>query len=211
MICQPAELGGPAQKGWCRMRFSHGQIALPVVCTVFALALAGCAPTGPNASTLNRPECVTLDSYGYVIEQVMNMRPKWEPVGESTNTFQWKINDESGEHTLTATLTPEQCVCATVASSRFNMAGGRTEMVGLLQGAAVAPVSDLNYTATWLEPKLALSCGLAYLLHKPYEAEASMQDRTTWRLTCSRETNCDSCASTYTLTVVTPRCSNLLE
>jgi hypothetical protein len=195
------------------MKFTTGQIALLGVCAVLALALAGCAPSEPNPATLSRPECVTLDSYSSVIEQVMNMRPNWEPLGQSTNVhqYQWTIADESGEHTLTATLTPEQCVCATVASSRFNMAGGKIKIVGLLQGAAVAPVSDLNYTATWLEPKLTLSCGLAYVLRRPYEAETSMEDGTTWRLTCTRESTCDSCGSTYTLTVVTPRCSSLLE
>jgi hypothetical protein len=193
------------------MKFTAGQIVLPGVCAVLALTLAGCAPSGPNPATLSRPECVTLDSCSYVIEQVMNMRPNWEPLGQSASAYQWKIDDESGEHTLTATLTPEQCVCATAASSRFNMAGGKTEMVGLLQGAAVAPVSDLNYTAKWLEPKLTLSCGLAYILRRPYEAKSSMEDGTTWRLTCTRESTCDSCGSTCTLTVVTPRCSSLLE
>jgi hypothetical protein len=192
------------------MESRTGQLRSIGICAVLALALGGCAPAGPNPATLSRPDCVTLGSYSSVIEQVMSMTPKWEPIGQAANAsqYQWKIDDESGEHTLTATLTPGRCVCATAASSRFNMAGGRTRIVGLLEGAAVAPVSDLNYTAAWLEPKVSLSCGLAYMLRRPYEAETSMKDGTTWKLTCTRESTCDPCSSIYTLKIVTPRCPN---
>lgn len=175
---------------------------------LFALALllltaAGCVPGPSTAST--RPACVTLESYSGVIEQVMNLQPDWQPV--DSNHVQWVVADEKGEHTLTARLTPQGCVCA--AGSTSYVSTGGAEMAGLMQGAAVAPVSELGYTASWLEPKLMFYCGAANLFGKAYQADAAMKDGTSWNLLCSSLPDSDTFRSLYTLTVTTPDCPNL--
>ena len=177
------------------------------------VAATGCLFNQSDQAASTRPECVTLESYSYVIEQVMHVRPGWVPIEQAAEglRYRWTIKDDSGIHTLSATLTASGCVCGTVASSLFNMGGGKEEIIGLLQGAAVAPVSDLNYTAGWLEPRLILSCGIAYLFRKPYLAETSMQDGTTWTLACSRNTSPEEYDSAYKLTIVTPGCKDLPE
>ncbi len=91
------------------------------------------------------------------------------------------------------------------------MGSGNKEIVGLLQGAAIAPVSNLDYTAKWLEPRIFFSCGIAYLFQRSYESETYMNDGTTWTLTCSRDSSCDDYDSLYTLTIVTPSCVDTLE
>lgn len=151
--------------------------------------------------------------YSSVIEQVIGMVPDWKPLGQGADAYQyqWTLERENGRHTLTATLTPAQCVCAAVASSQFSFYGGELEMVGGFAGAAVAPVSDLNYTASWLEPKLGFWCTVAHTLQTKYESMTTMKDGTTWKLTCTHDPTCVPFPSTYTLKVVTPRCSSALE
>ena len=132
------------------MKFRTRYIAFLGIYGLFASGLTGCAlkPSNPEANA--RPACVSLDSYSYVIEQVMNVQPDWKLLEQTTNSsqYQWTIEDQSGKHTLSTTLTSDGCVCATVASSHFRMGSGKEEMVGLLQGAAVAPVSELHYTVS---------------------------------------------------------------
>ncbi len=175
--------------------------------------MTGCAFNQPDQAASTRPECVTLESYSFVIEQVMNLQPDWVPLEQTAEGlhYQWTIEDEGGMHTLSATLTSAGCVCGTVASSQFNMGSGKEEIVGLLQGAAVAPVSDLDYTASWLEPRLFISCGIAYVFRQPYLAESTMQDGTTWTLACSRNMGPEVYNSAYSLTVVRPSCMNMHE
>jgi hypothetical protein len=143
----------------------------------------------------------------------MNVQPTWEPLQHITDAsqYQWRIADESGEHSLTTSLTSDGCICATASSSRFNMGSGKEEIVGLIQGAAVAPISNLDYTAKWLEPKVSFSCGFAQVSQRAYEAETSMEDGTTWKLTCSRLSSSDEYDSLYTLTIITPSCTDVFE
>ncbi len=195
------------------MSRKSGQWVGSGICAALAFALSGCLPLGPNASTLNRPDCVTLDMYSSVIEQVMGMVPDWQPLGaaSSASQHQWKVEDEYGKHTLTATLLPGGCVCAAVALSQFDLSSGKAEMVGWFEGAAVAPISDLNYTAGWLEPKISFQCTLAHVFQSKYESMSTMKDGTTWKLTCVHDPTCVPFPSTYTLKVVTPRCASVLE
>jgi hypothetical protein len=195
------------------MKFKPHYITLFLGYTLFALVLVSCTFTQSDSQTNTRPACVTLDSYGYVIEQVMSVQPDWELLGQSAENsrYQWMTEDEGGKHTLSTTLTSDGCVCATVASSHFSMGSGKEEMVGLLQGAAVAPISNLDYTATWLEPKVSFSCGAAYLTKGSYDAETVMKDGTTWSLTCSRNSSSSGYDSLYTLTIIAPGCAEILE
>ena len=195
------------------MKISARLIACLGVTGLFALVLAGCTSRRPVSEINNRPACVHLYSYSSVIEQVMNVRPKWEMISRTADAyqFQWAIEDEGGTHTLSATLTSDGCVCATVASSHFRMGGGHEKMVGSLDGAAIAPVSELDYASTWLEPKITFSCSIAYLFWRPYEVETSMRDGTTWRLTCSRHSGADGYNSLYTLTIIAPACVDIIE
>ena len=158
------------------------------------LALAGCGyllPSHSSSTSSNRPACVTLDSYSGVIRQVMSITPNW--VGGNRNgdvfTTRWIIQDEFGTHQLAVNLSSDGCVCGTSATSQFK--GGLTQgrLAGGMEGAAVAPVSELDYTTRWLEPKVGIVCPLAWLLHRSYHAESSMDDGTTWSLSCSRESS----------------------
>ena len=194
------------------MKFKAVPIALIGIIGVFTAGLTGCAskPSVPKPNA--RPACVSLDSYSNVIEQVMNVQPDWKNLERTpkSSQYEWTIDDQYGSHSLSTTLTADGCVCATVASSHFRMGSGKEQMVGLLQGAAVAPVSDLGYTAGWLEPKIVW-CGIGYVLRLPYEAETTMPDGTTWRLTCSRNASTDYFNSLYTLTISALDCRNLLK
>ena len=195
------------------MKFISRYLVLLGACSVVALGLAGCTRKQPDQAANTRPSCVTLPMYSSVIEQVMNVQPTWELLAQTYESYhyQWALQDDSGKHTLSTTLTSDECVCATNASSHFNMGRGKEEMAGLFQGAAVAPVSNLDYTAAWLEPRILFSCGAAYLFQRPYEAETIMEDGTTWTLTCSRITGSEAYDSLYTLAIVAPGCVDLLE
>jgi hypothetical protein len=187
-------------------------ITLLIFSILITFGFTSCSFQQSDPEIESRPACVTLDNYSYVIEQVMKVQPDWNLLEESTDHFQylWKIEDQSGIHSLSTTLTSDGCVCAAVATSQFNMGTGKEEIVGLLQGAAVVPVSDLDYTASWLEPKLFISCGFAYLSRQSYFTEKVMKDETTWRLSCSRESNNDTFDSLYSLTVFSPSCEEII-
>jgi|WetSurMetagenome_2_1015567.scaffolds.fasta_scaffold174173_2 hypothetical protein len=181
------------------------------ICGIFALSFAGCAPRQPGQATSTRPDCVTLPMYSSVIEQVMAIQPTWDRMAQikDGSQYQWTIQNERAKHTLSATLTSAGCVCAATATSHFHAGQGEDEMAGLLQGAAVAPVSDLNYTARWLEPKISLSCTFAFIFHRSYQAETLMADGTTWKLTCSRSPGEPSEEERTILTVIAPGCIDL--
>ncbi len=195
------------------IKFKASHIILFVVISMVVLSITVYWLNKPNQAASTRPPCVTLPMYSSVIEQVMNIQPSWELLTQTNESYQyqWAIQDDSGKHTLSATLTSDECICATNASSHFNMGSGKEDMAGLFQGAAVAPVSDLDYTAMWLEPRIFFSCGVAYLFHRPYNAETTMQDGTTWELACARLTDSKTYDSLYTLKVVAPSCFNILE
>jgi hypothetical protein len=152
------------------------------------LARAACAPSPPSSVASGRPACVDLSSHSGVIKQVMGIQPEWEPVVQDRQGYksEWVIQDDKGKHALSAAITPEGCVCATNATSQFHGAIAQGELAGLLQGATVAPVSQLEYTSRWLEPRVLLSCPLAFLLRRPFASETDMPDGSSWRLACSR-------------------------
>jgi hypothetical protein len=195
------------------MKISARLIACLGVASLLALVLAGCTSRRPVSEINHRPDCVSLFSYSSVIEQVMNVRPEWEMISRTAKAyqFQWVIEDEGGTHTLSATLTSDGCVCATAASSHFSMGSGHEKMVGSLEGAAIAPVSELNYASTWLEPKITFSCSIAYLFWRSYEVETAMRDGTTWKLSCSRHSGADGYNSLYTLTIIAPACADIIK
>lgn len=189
------------------------QIEIIRIYTLIVLVITGCTINQKDPEIDTRPACVTLEDYSYVIEQVMNVQPNWELLAKPGESYQyrWTVEDEGGYHTLSTTLRGDACVCATASSSQFDMGSGKEEIVGLLQGAAVIPISDLNYISSWLEPKILFSCGIAYVLQQPYEAVTTMEDETTWTLTCSRNSGCDGYDSLYTLTIIAPSCVDMLE
>ncbi len=159
------------------MKLTVRQLMVIGVYTVSVLSFTGCA-SPPSVSEMNiRPACVTLENCSYVIEQVMNVQPAWELLQQSTDgyQYQWHIDNENGEHTLTARLTPDGCVCAAASSSQFLMGIGEEKIAGLLQGAVVAPVSNLDYAAKWLEPKVSFSCGVAHI------SKATQETHRLWR------------------------------
>jgi hypothetical protein len=75
----------------------------------------------------------------------------------------------------------------------------------------VAPVSELEYTSRWLEPRILLRCPLAFLLGMPFESETDMPDGTTWRLTCSSNPSTGDTELLTSLRVVSPKCVDALE
>jgi hypothetical protein len=80
-----------------------------------------------------------------------------------------------------------------------------------MQGAAVAPVSDLEYTADWLEPRLLKRCTSAFLRQTSYEDESSMDDGTTWRLLCSGDPSVANGDLVTSLTIVTTICPGAFD
>ena len=195
------------------MKFKARHSILFIVISMLVLSFAAYMLNKSDQAASTRPSCVTLPMYSSVIEQVMNIQPGWKLLAQTNESYhyQWAIQDDSGKHTLSTTLTSDECVCATVASSHFSMGSGKEDIVGLLQGAAVVPVSNLDYTAAWLEPKIFFSCGIAYVFQRSYEAETTMEDGTTWVLACSRIIGSDAYDSLYTLTIVAPSCVDILE
>lgn len=177
------------------------------------LAFAACAPKQVDGQADERPACVTLSSYSGVIQQVMHIQPHWDPikqVGESHQS-QWAVQDDKGSHTLSVALTSDGCVCATKAKSYFSGGFTQGELAGLMQGAAVAPVSDLESTGEWLEPRLLKQCSSAFLRQSSYEDESSMADGTTWRLICSGDPNIGNGKLVTSLTIVTPICPDAFD
>jgi hypothetical protein len=177
------------------------------------LALAACTPNPPSSVASGRPACVYLSSYSGVIQQVMGIQPEWEPVVQDRQGYksEWVVQDEEGKQTLSVVITPEGCVCATNATSQFLGAFAQGEFAGLLQGAAVAPVSQLEYTSRWLEPRVLLSCPLAFLLRKPFESQTDMPDGASWRLSCSRIPSSGNAELLISLRVVSSKCADAFE
>ena len=185
-------------------------IAARLVCL---LLLVACAHSPPSSVVSGRPACVDLGSYNGVIMQVTGMQPDWESAVPTAQGYksEWAIRDYGGIHTLSAAMTAQGCVCATNAISRFRGAYAQGETAGLLQGAAVAPVSELEYTSGWLEPRVFLRCPLTFLLRSMFESEAEMPDGTTWKLTCSGSGALGEVELATTLTVLTPECLNAFK
>jgi hypothetical protein len=177
------------------------------------IALFGCAPRTPSSVASGRPACVGLESYSAVIEQVMNIQPQWESVATGTQCYEarWVIHNDAGIHSLSAALTAEGCVCATRAASRFRGGFTQGETAGLLQGAAAAPVSQLEYTSRWLEPRTLIHCPLAFLSRSTYESEIEMHDGTIWKLSCSGSGQLGEVELATTFTVLTPECADALQ
>jgi hypothetical protein len=145
--------------------------------------------------------------YSGVIEQVMDVTPEWGELVEIDRGYQstWEVQRKTGTHALTATLTPDECICAAHADSRFVNGNQReSKVAGGLEGAAVAVISDLDYTSGWLEPKVTLTCSLAYLARKVYHSEEVMKDGTRWDLACGRTADDDRYRLSFTVTA--PAC-----
>jgi len=193
-------------------KFTVSRLVSLGACAVFGLGVVSCTFKQPDRAASTRPACVTLDNYNSVINQVMKIQPSWDALTQTKDGFQtkWAIQNPAGRHTLTATLTSDGCICATNATSHFRAGYDQEKLVGLLQGAAVAPVSNLDYTARWLEPRILLPCTFAFLFQRAYEAETSMGDGTTWKLTCSRSRSPEADGSLTSLTISTPNCAGLL-
>ena len=178
-----------------------------------ALVLAACGFTRPSNPSNARPSCVTLPIYGSVIQQVMDDYPDWAPKQDERWGYstQWAIQDEGGTHQLTVALTSQECVCATRASSQFTGGLPSGKLAGFLQGAAVAPVSDLDNLGKWIEPKLWLHCSQAFLFRDEYRANEAMADGTTWELVCRREGTSPSDELEISLTVRSEQCFDAFE
>ncbi|MHB8086708.1 MAG: hypothetical protein ACYDH2_00515 [Anaerolineaceae bacterium] len=175
---------------------------------LFMWALTGCTNTISTQISTVPPVCVNLEIYSSVIEQQMQYLPGWAYLGENDgfSQFRWIIQNTIGTHSITTVLSPDGCICATKAESQFHFGNGEENLVGLLEGAAVVPISDLNFTAKWLEPKIAIQCTIANIFHRTYNAESTMKDGTTWKLTCSRPVGDTNAESTYNFSVTTPDC-----
>lgn len=175
-----------------------------------SLILVSCSSSHESENqTSNRPDCVSLASYSGVIEQVVDMEPEWESiyrVGEESE-YKWAIKDKQSDNTLTAILSSAGCVCATRAESHQIANFQKSELGGLILGAAAAPVSDFNYTADWLEPKILASCLPSLLLKSSYSDEKTFDDKTTWKFTCYKMPGIGE--AMYQLTILTPRCENV--
>jgi hypothetical protein len=198
------------------MKFTKTQIFLNIpplgVLILLSFVFVACSPKQIESQTNARPACVTLSGYSGAIQQVMQVEPSWEPTSQEAEEFQyqWKIQDEEADHTLNVLLSPDGCVCGTNAKSFFNGDYTQGKLAGLLQGAAVAPVSELDYTAEWLEPRLLKQCQIALLLHNSYQDETSMANGTTWELICSRQNSIDRKLMT-SLTILTPMCADAFD
>lgn len=174
----------------------------------FTFGITGCASNQMDPDSSDRPDCVTLDLYDEVLGQQFSDTPNWKLLNQTKgyNHYQWVIQNTAGTHSLNIVLTPGGCICATTAVSQFHFGNGEESLVGLLEGATVVPLSDLNLTTKWLEPKISFPCILANLLHKTYSAESEIKDGTTWKLTCSRLPGDTTADSTYEFSVTAPDC-----
>lgn len=155
-----------------------------------------------------RLACVTLPAYSSAIQQVMGIIPSWSSLQPTSDGLQttWAIDAEGATHRLTATLTNNECICATQATSHYPSGSAQAEFAGLLQGAAVAPVSDLDYISSWLEPKLLLNCSAAFLARERYVAAETMPDGTAWRLECTRPAEPAYAGLELSFAVLAPQC-----
>jgi hypothetical protein len=196
----------------CRRKYTLCRLLTLGAYFVFALGFAGCTSKPSDQATSTRPACVTLPMYSSVIDQVMKVQPSWDPLRKTDGGFQteWVIQNPGGRHMLTAMLTSERCICAANATSQYRASYDQGKLAGLVQGAAVAPVSDLDYTKSWLEPRILLPCTLAFVFHRSYEAETTMPDGTTWKLICTRSISPEAEESFISFTVSTPNCAGLL-
>jgi hypothetical protein len=198
------------------MRLSRPKIFLHIpplgVLILFSFVLVACSPRQIEDHTNTRPACVTIPSYSGAIQQVMQVEPSWEPISQEAEGFQyqWNIQDEEADHTLNILLSPDGCICGTNAKSFFNGGFTQGKLAGLLQGAAVAPVSELDFTSEWLEPRLLKQCQTAFLLKNSYKDEASMGDGTTWKLICSGQHSVDRKLMT-SLTILAPMCTDAFD
>ena len=171
------------------------------------IALAACS-SPPTSSASERPSCVTLESYSSVIQQVMNVYPSWGPLEVTPGGYvtRWRIELNDAAHQLMTIVTRNECICATVATSHFPSGSPEAQFAGYLQGAAVAPLSDLDYTSSWLQPKIILSCPLAFLMRRQYVSSDIMDDGTIWKLECRRSTDPAFADLEYTFGVATESC-----
>ena len=160
-----------------------------------------------------RPACVTLPLYSSVIEQIMGVIPNWSGLRAAGDGFEstWAIGAEGATHRLTARLTQDQCICATLATSHYPNGSPRAEFAGQLLGAAVAPLSDLEYGSSWLQPKIVVNCSLASLRREPYASSETMPDGTGWRLGCGRPAAPAYADLELSLSVNTPQCQDPIQ
>jgi hypothetical protein len=175
---------------------------------IVVIGIAYATRSRPDPTLSERPLCVTLPVYSSVIEQVMDIYPTWSNLRATHDGFEstWVIEAEGATHHLTATLTKNECICATLATSRYPSGSPQAEFAGQLQGAAVAPISDLGYTTSWLEPKLLFSCTGAFLRREQYVASESMPDETVWKLECGRPADPAFADLELSLAVITQQC-----
>ena len=168
---------------------------------------------GDEPEVSERPSCVTLPVYSSVIEQVMGIYPNWDRLRATRDGFEttWTIHAERATHRLTAALTKNECVCATRAASSYPSGSPQAEFAGLLQGAAVAPISDLEYTTRWLEPKILTNCTLAFVGRDQYLASETMRDGTAWALECGRPAAPAYADLELSLRVTTPQCQEPIQ
>jgi len=167
----------------------------------------------PDPALSERPSCVTLPVYSSVIEQVMGIYPYWSSLQATHDGFEstWVTEAEGATHRLTATLTKNECICATLATSRYPSGSPQAEFAGQLLGAAVAPLSDLEYTTSWLQPKILFSCPRAYLLREQYVFSETMPDGTVWKLECGRQAIPEFAALELSLAVLTQQCQGPIQ
>src|SRR3990172_4456646 len=190
------------------MRIPPHSRPLPAVAVVgIGIALAACS-SPPTSAASERPTCVTLEAYSAVIQQVMNVYPSWAPLEVTPDGYvtRWLIETDDAAHQLTTTMTRNECICATVATSHFPSGSLEAEFAGYLQGAAVAPLSDLDYTSSWLQPRIILSCPLAFLMRGEYVSSDIMDDGTIWKLECRRQADPGNADLEYSFGVGTDSC-----
>lgn len=180
------------------------RVALTTVLLLTACAGGRAVPAEPGQAS-----CATLLLFSDAIVGVMHMQPEWGPVTRAGSTYltRWTVQDAGGSHELSVKMTSDGCICATTATSRFQGSRSQGELAGLMQGAAVAAVSDPSYTGGWLQPKIALRCPLAFLLRNSYAAEESMPDGTLWRLGCSVDPATESLEMMTSLSISKPACA----
>jgi hypothetical protein len=157
-----------------------------------------------------RPACVMLENYGYVISQVMNKEPTWElenSNGKRGKEYIWRVESEKGKHELKATLNADGCVCATNTQSDYENGYEEGELAGYFQGAAAAPISELDYLSDWLEPKITWNCSFAFLFRTEYYDEKVMDDGTIWKFSCSRSGEKIETYSKINLEIISDKCN----
>lgn len=167
----------------------------------------------PDPALSERPSCVTLPVYSSVIEQIMGIYPDWSPLQPTNDGFEstWVTEAEGSTHRLTATLTKNECICATLATSRYPSGSPQAEFAGQLQGAAIAPLSDLEYGTSWLQPKILLSCTSAFLRREQYVSSETMPDGTAWKLECGRQADPAYADLELSLAVLTQQCQGQIR